>query len=246
MARHADPSAGELNTTEETHTLPTSPDHTDNGSPQSRNGRIAEPKAEDVSAATPDAGDSAPVDGEEDDAATGYEDEPPAAVLARQPMSQLRRAALVAVVMVVALGGLAGWLGFRANESYQTEKQRELFVQVARQGALNLTTIDWQQADADVQRILDSATGTFHDDFAARSQPFVDVVKKVQSKSVGTVTEAGLESLSDDEAQVLVAMSVKTAMPNAPEPQPRSWRMRISVQKVGDDEVKLSNVAFVP
>jgi len=53
-----------------------------------------------------------------------------------------------------------------------------------------LTTIDYNEADADVQRILNSTTGSFYDDFSKRSQPFVDVVKQARSKSEGTVTEA--------------------------------------------------------
>jgi Mce-associated membrane protein len=43
----------------------------------------------------------------------------------------------------------------------------------------------------------------------------------------------------------LVAVTVKTSNAGAPDQQPRSWRMRISVQKVGD-EAKVSNVEFVP
>jgi Mce-associated membrane protein len=120
-----------------------------------------------------------------------------------------------------------------------------LFLQVGRQGAINLTTIDWQHADTDVERILNSATGTFFDDFSKRSQPFIDVVKQAQSTSVGTVTEAGVESVTGDSAQVLVAVSVKTSNIGAPEQKPRSWRMRINVQRVGD-EAKISNVGFVP
>jgi Mce-associated membrane protein len=120
-----------------------------------------------------------------------------------------------------------------------------LFLQVGRQGALNLTTIDWQHAEGDVQRILDSATGTFYDDFQKRSQPFVEVVKQAQSKSVGSIAEAGVESISGDSAQVLVAVTVKTSNAGAPDQAPRAWRMRISVQKVGD-EAKVSNVEFVP
>jgi Mce-associated membrane protein len=38
---------------------------------------------------------------------------------------------------------------------------------------------------------------------------------------------------------------VNTTNAGAPEQQPRSWRMRISVEKVGDD-AKVSNVVFVP
>lgn len=159
--------------------------------------------------------------------------------------SPLRPAMMFGLVLVVALGALAGWFGFRGYESHQAEQQRELLVQAARQGALNLTTIDWEHADSDIQRILDSATGVFYDDFSKRSQPFVEVVKKVQSKSVGTVTEAGLESQSDDEAQVLVAVSVKTSNRGAAEADPRHWRMRISVQHA-DNQGKVSNVEFVP
>jgi Mce-associated membrane protein len=133
----------------------------------------------------------------------------------------------------------------RAYQSHQVQQQRALFLQVGRQGAINLTTIDFQHADADVRRILDTASGPFHDDFVQRAQPFVDVVKRVQSKSVGTVTAAGLESESPTQAQVLIAVSVTTSMPGSPEERPRAWRMRITVEKLGED-TKVSNVEFVP
>jgi Mce-associated membrane protein len=164
---------------------------------------------------------------------------------AKPRMSHVGLATIAGLVLMLVLGGLAGWLGFRAYESHQADEQRELFLQVGRQGALNLTTIDFRQADADVQRILDSATGTFYDDFQARAEPFVAVVKQAQSKSVGTITEAGLESESGNEARVLVAVTVRTSNVGAPEQEPRAWRMRITVQKVGDD-AKVANVEFVP
>ena len=151
---------------------------------------------------------------------------------------------MVGVVVIVALAATAGWLGFRAYQSHQAQAQRQLFLQVGRQCALNLTTIDWQHADADVQRLLDSATGQFYDQFSQRKQPFIEVLKKAQSKSVGTITQAGLESDSSDKAQVLVAVSIKTTNLGAADQPPREWRMRISVEKSGND-VKVSNVAFV-
>lgn len=159
--------------------------------------------------------------------------------------SHVALALIAGLVLVLALGGLTGWLGFRAYQSKQVDDQRKVFLQVGRQGALNLTTIDFEHADADVQRILDSATGTFYDDFQKRAGPFVEVVKQAKSKSVGAVTEAGLESETDNEAQVLVAVTVKTSNAGAAEQQPRLWRMRITVEKMGDD-VKVSNVEFVP
>jgi Mce-associated membrane protein len=160
-------------------------------------------------------------------------------------LSPARTALVASVAIFVVAAALAGFLGFRTYQSEQAQHRDELFVAAARQGAVNLTTIDWQEADADINRILDSATGTFYDDFSKRSQPFVEVVKQAQSKSVGTVTEAGLESQSGDQAQVLVAVSVKTTNLGAQEQRPRAWRMRIDVQKLGD-QAKVSNVQFVP
>ncbi|WP_166905003.1 Mce protein [Mycobacterium sp. DL440] len=151
---------------------------------------------------------------------------------------------VVVLVVVASLAVLTGWLGYRDQRSHAAEEQRNLFVQVARQAAVNLTSIDHSEADADIQRILDSATGTFRDDFEKRSAPFVEVVKRTQSTSRGTVAEAGLESEADGVARVLVAVSVKTANTAAPEQDPRRWRMRISVEQVGDD-IKVSNVEFV-
>ena len=162
-----------------------------------------------------------------------------------QSTSHVRLATLVGLVVIVGLATLVGWQGFTAYQAHQAQERRLLFIEVGRQGALNLTTIDWRHADADVKRVLDSATGTFFDDFSKRQQPFIEVVKKAQAISKGTITEAGLESESGDEAQVLVAVSVKTSNIGAAEQEPRAWRMRISVQKSGDD-AKVSNVAFVP
>ena len=173
------------------------------------------------------------------------ESEPVAEAPPGRRISADRLPLVIGLAVVVVLAGLVGWLGFRAYQSHQADEQRKLFLQVGRQGALNLTTIDFQQADTDVQRILDGATGQFYDDFSQRSQPFVDVVKRAQSKSVGTVTEAGLESQSGERAQVLVAVTVKTSNAGAAQQEPRAWRMRLSVQKVGD-EAKVSNVEFVP
>jgi Mce-associated membrane protein len=172
------------------------------------------------------------------------DDDPKGVATQARTISPVRLAIVVGVVAVVASTSVAGWLGYREHQARQAQQQSELLIRVGRQGALNLTTIDYQHADSDIQRILDSATGSFYDDFAKRSKPFVEVVKKAQSKSVGTVTEAGLESQSGDEAQVMVAVSVVTTNVGEPEAEPRHWRMRISVKKVGDD-AKVSNVAFV-
>ena len=165
--------------------------------------------------------------------------------LKRLSGSPYRQTAAVGTVLTIAFAAWAGWLGWDAWQQNRIEHDHVQLLQAARQGALNLTTIDWQHADRDVQRILDSATGTFYDDFAHRKQPFIDVVKQTQSKSEGTITAAGLESASNSGAQVLVVLTVNVSNIAAARQEPRSWRMRITVVK-SHDSVKLENVEFVP
>jgi Mce-associated membrane protein len=156
-----------------------------------------------------------------------------------------RWALVVGLTGVVVLGALVGWLGFRAYESHTAEVQRVLFLQAGRQGAVDLTTFDYQHVDADVQRILGSATGTFYDNFSHRSRSFIDTVKRSQSRSAGTVTEAGVESQTRDEGRVLVAVTVKTINSGSAEQEAQALRMRITVRKLGDG-AKVANVAFLP
>lgn len=233
MAADADAPEGEMSDTETEEQTSTESESSPDAEPPTAADQTEPADDEDAETSAADSDDLEAV-GEDEDA------EP-----AKRRMSPVRLATLVGLVAVLALGGVVGWLGFQTYQLRQEQEQRELFLRVGRQGAVNLTTIDWQNVNHDIQRILDSATGPFYDDFSKRSQPFIDVVKKVHSKSVGTVTEAGLESVSANEARVLVAVSVKTSNLGAEDQPPRAWRMRIDVQKV-DDGAKVSNVLFVP
>jgi Mce-associated membrane protein len=155
------------------------------------------------------------------------------------------RASVFGVVAVTALAVLAGWLGLRDHHSQRTQAERPPFLQAAEQGAVNLTTVDWHDAEADARRISVGATGDFQDSFTRRSGSFIDEVKKTQAKMVGTIVRSGLESETPNSAEALVLISVQTTKAIAPEPETRIWRMRISVRKVGDD-IKVANVGFVP
>jgi Mce-associated membrane protein len=164
------------------------------------------------------------------------------ALLAR--LSHVQRVLIGGSVVVAVLAGLTGWLGYQAYRATETEQLEQLFIQAGRQGAVNLTSIDYEHADADVQRILDSTTGQFYDDFVQRAQPFAETAKQAQSKSVGTVTEAGLETMAADEGRVLVTITVQAANRGAQQPL-KVWRMRVTVKKVGDDQAKVSRVEFI-
>ncbi|MGV0834259.1 mammalian cell entry protein [Mycolicibacterium thermoresistibile] len=217
----------------------------DAGDPETGDPEAADPETGDPEAGDPEAADPEAADPETADAAAG-DAETSSSDAGSGPSRRTSWLVLAAgLTAVLVLAGLIGWLGYRVAENRAAEQQRELFVQVGRQAAVNLTTIDHNQVEDDIQRIIDGATGSFREDFETRSDPFAEVVRQAQSTSEGTITEAGLESVDGDRGRVLVTVSVKTSVAEVPEEEPRSWRMRITVQQDGD-EAKVSNVEFVP
>src|SRR5436305_2071988 len=114
-----------------------------------------------------------------DDVSDTEEDEGPSVDLparpARRGPASVVWALVAGGVAVALLIGLTGWYGYRAYGGHEAKAQRDLFIATARQGAVNLTTINYTEIEADVQRILDSATGEFRTDFERRAAPFVEL-----------------------------------------------------------------------
>lgn len=162
----------------------------------------------------------------------------------RRRLLRSQTASVLGGVLVVALVALTGWLGYGYYQVHQEQQRRDLFMETARQGATNLTSIDWEHAEDDVQRVLDSSTGRFYDDFEKRSKSFLDVVKQIKSKSVGTVTASALESYSEDKADVLMSVTVRSTNAGVPKQDPQVWRMVLTVQDI-EGKAKVSNVEFI-
>jgi Mce-associated membrane protein len=145
------------------------------------------------------------------------------------------------VVGLVLLLVLAGWRDLHIRRA---DDVREQMVAAARAGLIALTTIDHQQADRDVQRILEASTGGFRDDFEQRAEGFKDAARRAESTSVGTVSESAIESSDRDEGRVLVALTVMTSNRGVPEQQPQAWRTRVTVTRTGDG-FKVAAVEFI-
>ncbi|OBI31242.1 Mce protein [Mycolicibacter sinensis] len=155
-----------------------------------------------------------------------------------------RRALIAGLIGVVISAGLLGWLGFRAEAAHSAATHREMFLQAARRTALDLTTVDYQDPQGDVQRVLDSATGEFYERFAKRAPLLIETVTRERSQAVSAVSEAGLEWQSGDEAQVLVAVSVASKHLGGLDLRPHELRMRLTVQRMGK-QAKVSDVEYV-
>ncbi|HME76434.1 MAG TPA: hypothetical protein VKI00_12505 [Mycobacterium sp.] len=149
-----------------------------------------------------------------------------------------------AIVAICALLGASGWMLFH-HHTVQAERQRSAaYSAAARQGVVNLTSLDFNKAKEDVQRVLDSATGEFRDDFQRRADDFASVVKDSKAVTEGSVTAAAVESMGKDSAVVLVMANERVTNSAGAKDDPRAFRFRVSVVRDGD-QLKISKVEFV-
>ncbi|ATQ30775.1 hypothetical protein D092_22655 [Rhodococcus ruber Chol-4] len=151
----------------------------------------------------------------------------------------------LAAVIVLALAGAGVWLWLDARADRDHDARRAAYLQAARQTVLNLTTIHPQSAAADVQRLLDGATGDFKAEFEGREGPFVDVVTKANVDTTGEVIEAGIQA--EDGACMTSLVAARSMVSNAEqtEPEPRDFRLRVTICDE-DGRLLASKVDFVP
>ncbi len=151
---------------------------------------------------------------------------------------------VAAIVTICALLGVSGWMLWHHHDVLQKRQQSAAFVAAARQGVINLTSLDFNKAKEDVQRILDSSTGEFKDDFARRADDFASVVKDSKAVTQGSVAATAVESISKDSAVVLVLANERVTNLAGAKDEPRAFRFRVSVLRDGD-QLKISKLEFV-
>jgi len=78
-------------------------------------------------------------------------------------ISRIPKPITVGVGTIAALLAVSGWLGFRLHQDHQVQDQRSLYVQVARQTAINLTTINYpgyEMGQVAARNLIDHLNGS--------------------------------------------------------------------------------------
>lgn len=150
-----------------------------------------------------------------------------------------------ALFAACALFGASGYILWQHRAATQERDRASEFAAAARHGVVNMTSLDYRKADEGVQRILDSATGEFRDDFEHRVKDFTTIVKESEVVTEGSVNATAVQSMTSDSAVVLVAASSKVTNAAGAQNEPRSWRLNVTVTRDAD-QLKLSKVEFVP
>lgn len=152
--------------------------------------------------------------------------------------------AVATVVVICALLGASGWMLWHHHTVVAERQRSAAYIAAARQGVINLTSLDFNNAQRDVQRVLDSATGEFKDDFQRRADDFASVVKDSKAVTQGTIGATAVESMNKDSAVVLVLGNERITNLAGAKDDPRAFRFRVSVVREGD-QLKISKVEFV-
>jgi serine/threonine-protein kinase len=165
------------------------------------------------------------------------------------PQRRLMKAATVVPVILVVL--LLGAVTFavtqvlRPGQQTSAAPQWQPYIDYAGQFTVWMISLDSAQADRDVQRIIDGSTGQFHADFEAKRTDFTKVVVDSKVRTEGTVNSAALESIDGTSVYALVAASSKVTNSSGAKDDPRSWRLRLQVQRIAES-YKVSKVDYVP
>lgn len=156
----------------------------------------------------------------------------------------------VAAIVVAIVGAIAGLAasGYMMVEHRNAEKLRQQTAEysaAARQSVVTLMSLDFNNAEADVQRIIDNSTGQFKSDFESQAADFVKVAQDSKVVTEVTVNSTAVESMSDDKAEVLVAAASRVTNTAGANQEPRTWRLSVSLERE-DGQIKMAKVEFVP
>lgn len=134
----------------------------------------------------------------------------------------------------VALAAVAVLLGTKVAAAERTTERREAAVAAARQAGVNLATMDYRHADADVRRLMSSLTGSARQEMAKTGQKqVVAQLGKVKTWSVGQVLSAGVVSSDADSAQVLVVVDQTVRSKDVPNGVVHHLRWQMTVDRTG-------------
>ncbi|MCW2717496.1 MAG: hypothetical protein JWR81_1318 [Pseudonocardia sp.] len=150
---------------------------------------------------------------------------------------------LVALLVLALAGGAVLLLQVRA--AARTEDDRTGALQAARQMVVNLMTLNHTAPQQSLDRVLQGSTGQFREQFSTEASAIKTVLQQAQVSSSGDVSEAGVAELDGDTATVLVASTATVKNSQAPQGEPRQYRMLVKLQKQSDAWL-VSDVEFVP
>jgi Mce-associated membrane protein len=154
-------------------------------------------------------------------------------------------ATTLAVLLIAGLLSVTGYMVWQHRDNEAQRHRSAEFAAAARQGVVNLMSLDYTHAKESVQRVIDDSTGKFKSNFEDGSADLMKALQDAKIATKVTVNDSAVESMDKDSATVLVAATSQRTGPDAPkaDQQPRVWRVVVSLVREGD-QLKMSDVEF--
>lgn len=151
--------------------------------------------------------------------------------------------AVLAVLLVVllAVGTLLFVQHRKANQQLASGQQA---LAVAKQVAIDLTSLGATDAPARISSLTQDSTGQFKSEITKYATVVQSVLAQSKAGSTGVISAAGLEKVDADTASVLATVTAKITNDKQPQAQQLAYRLSIQLQRENDRWL-VSGVTFV-
>ncbi len=142
---------------------------------------------------------------------------------------------LLAVLLPLAVGGgVWSWQHDRHDRAVSARDEDRAAVRAATRLVSRWATVDYRELDGYFEGVLAGATGQFKDEFDQTQQVIRDGLTSEESVQVPTIPKggAGLLERDGDRARVVVTIDAVVTNKSTETPQPRQYRMVVTLQKV--------------
>lgn len=154
--------------------------------------------------------------------------------------------ALVIALPLVLAGGLWLWQARALDRAQDAEHEDRAALDAATALTLAWASVDHRKVDEYVDTVRSGATGAFRAQFE-KAEPFLrQTLADNKSVQVPTIPKEGAALLErrDDEARVIVAMDAAVSNKSTRRPQPRQYRLQVTLRKEGDQWL-VSGLEFI-
>lgn len=147
-------------------------------------------------------------------------------------ISRTAAAATAGVFALVLATAIAFGLLFVGQNTADDARSEAL--STARNFAVTVSSYDYRELDQNISTVLDGSTGEFKKQYAGAENALRQLVTEAKAVASGTVREAGVKSVSEDRAEVLVFVDQSVTEKAEDKPRVDRNRMLLVLQRQDD------------
>jgi Mce-associated membrane protein len=146
--------------------------------------------------------------------------------------------ALVALLVPVVVSAvLWRWQAGQVDDREAAQATDRAALNAATRETIDWATVDYRRIDEFVSSVEKGATGEFLQQFKQSETALRTLIRTNQSVQVPTIPKDGAALLErrGDEARVLIVMDADVSNKSTRTPQPRQYRLQVTVTRVGGE-----------